>query len=542
MASTPQTVINTGPPPSPSHWKKPNDSTGQVASSTVVAPDYCPEETKTDRELQHLLRRRLIVLLSIGLWGMAWYTAVKFLKMLESWDTSDQKLMLGVAVIVLAFGAATLAWLVRRPYISIKRLRVIEVCILAAACVHSIVQTWDPVPPIMFTDDSAQIYGVYSDILLWFVLITIYGVLIPNTFQRSSVVTGVIVVVGVTTMLFAWSRYPLTLIMWVSWLTNLIVFIGMAAGLSVFNSARLDSYRKAAAAARELGQYRLGRKIGGGGMGDVFMAEHRLLKRPCAVKLLRQEKAADETFIRRFEREVQAATRLTHPAAVQVYDYGRENDGTFYYVMEFLPGLTLEEVVRSNGPLPAGRVIDVLRQVCGALTEAHALGLIHRDVKPGNIMLCKLGGRYDAAKLLDFGLVTETNKDDTRITQPGGMMGTPAYMSPEQARGAIDLTPSTDLYSLGLVGYFLLVGHPPFQSDNPLELLHAHLTAIVYPPSSYNPNVPNDLEAIIMRLLAKKPKERYESAADLDSALASCSSAGEWTANDAVDWWERRQK
>src|SRR5262249_24998172 len=161
------------------------------------------------------------------------------------------------------------------------------------------------------------------------------------------------------------------------------------------------------------------------------------------------------------EREVQAATRLTHPAAVQVYDYGQEPDGTCYYVMEYLPGMTLEEIVRRTGPFPPGRVIHVLGQVCGALHEAHTLGLVHRGVKPGNIMLCRLGGRSDAAKLLDFGLVAEPGRSDTRITQTGGPLGTPLYMSPEQACGDTIVGPASDLYSLGAVAHFLLTGRPP---------------------------------------------------------------------------------
>jgi serine/threonine protein kinase len=327
--------------------------------------------------------------------------------------------------------------------------------------------------------------------------------------------------------------------MWTPWVTNLVVFLGVAAGMTVFNSARLDSYRREAAAAREVGPYRLGRKLGGGGMGEVFLAEHRLLKRPCAVKLIRAEKAADDTFVKRFGREIQAATRLGHPAAVQVYDYGQAPDGTCYYVMEYLPGLTLEQLVRRHGPFPPGRVIHVLRQVCGALSEAHAQGLVHRDVKPGNLMLCRLGGRSDTAKLLDFGLVVEPGGTDTRITQTEAPLGTPAYMSPEQARGAARVGPASDLYSLGAVAYFLLTGRPPFSGPSALGLLHAHATVPVVPPSVHNPAIAADLDAVIVRLLAKAPGDRYGSAAEVEAALSQCQAAAEWTEQDAARWWDQ---
>jgi serine/threonine-protein kinase len=340
-------------------------------------------------------------------------------------------------------------------------------------------------------------------------------------------------------MLLAWARYRLPVEMWALWVANLFVFLGIAAGLTVFNSARLDSYRQAALIAWELGQYRLGRKLGGGGMGEVFLAEHRLLKRPCALKLIRPRLAADAAFVRRFEREVQAATRLTHPAAVQVYDYGQEPDGACYYVMEYLPGMTLEEIVRQTGHFPPGRVIFVLVQVCGALQEAHALGLVHRDVKPGNIMLCRLGSRADAAKLLDFGLVTEPGGSDTRITQTGGLLGTPAFMSPEQARGAADLGPTSDLYSLGAVAYFLLVGQPPIVGSTERDLSRERQAALVQPPSLHNSAVAPDLDAVILRLLAKDPTDRYASAAETGDALAACAAAADWTEAQATEWWDR---
>ena len=517
----------------------PPDSAAHHTTATTLAPTVpLPPVETVDRELQSLLRRRLIVFVSLGVWGLGSYVVGRLFDLSVVWSNATQRILFVITTAVLAASIVFLSLLVFHRPRGIAGLRAVEILALLAGCLQAIAQTFDPVPDVLLRLESTT-FAANNDIFLWFVIITLYGVLIPNTLRRAALVTGTVTSVAAASMLLAWSRYHLPGAMWTLWVTNLIVFLGIAAGLTVFNSARLDSYRRAVAEARELGQYRLGRKLGGGGMGEVFFAEHRLLKRPCAVKVLRAFLAADDTFVTRFKREVQAATRLTHPATVQVYDYGQEANGACYYVMEYLPGMTLEEIVRRTGPFPPGRVIHVLRQVCGALYEAHSLGLIHRDVKPGNIMLCRLGGRPDAAKLLDFGLVSDPGRSDERITQIGGPLGTPAYMSPEQARGAADVGPASDLYSLGSVAYFLLTGRPPFVGSNLAKVMHAHQTAPFKPPSAHNPATTPDLEEIILRLLAKEPTHRYASAADVDAALAACAAAANWTDADATEWWDR---
>jgi serine/threonine-protein kinase len=221
---------------------------------------------------------------------------------------------------------------------------------------------------------------------------------------------------------------------------------------------------------------------------------------------------------------VQVTATLTHPNTVQIYDYGHAQDGTFYYVMEYLPGMTLEELVRREGPLPPARAVHFLRQVCGALKEAHGRGLIHRDIKPGNVMVCERGGIPDVAKLLDFGLVLapESESDGGRLTRDGAITGTPAYLSPEQAGGQEKVDARSDIYSVGALAYFLLTGQPLFPGRSGVKVLAAHLYEEPERLSARRPGVPADLEAVVLRCLAKAPEGRFPDVDSLDRALAAC--------------------
>jgi serine/threonine-protein kinase len=279
-------------------------------------------------------------------------------------------------------------------------------------------------------------------------------------------------------------------------------------------------------------------------MGEVYLAEHRLLKRPCAIKLIRPDKSADPRQLERFEREVQATAGLTHPNSVQVYsvqvfDYGHTPDGTFYYAMEYLPGLNLQELVEGHGSLPPQRVVHLLRQVCGALREAHAAGLIHRDIKPGNVIVCERGRTPDVAKLLDFGLVRDLAGGSAEQTTEGVIAGTPTYMSPEQA-GGVSVDARSDVYSVGGLAYFLLTGRPPFSGMSAMKVVAAHLYEAPVPLSQHRPEVPGDLEAVVLRCLAKAPVDRFQDVASLDAALGACESAGKWSLADAAAWWRSK--
>jgi serine/threonine-protein kinase len=268
-----------------------------------------------------------------------------------------------------------------------------------------------------------------------------------------------------------------------------------------------------------------------------------MLKRPCAVKLIHPDEAIHPRVLARFEREVRMTARLSHWNSVEIYDYGRTDDGTFFYVMEYLPGLSLEELLERHGPLPAARVIYFSRQVCQGLREAHAIGLIHRDIKPGNVFAAQRGGLYDVVKLLDFGLVKPvTEAPSARLTQDGGISGTPLFMSPEQARGLDNLDARSDIYSVGALAYALLSGHPPFDGTNPMEVMIAHVRDEVVPPSERQADVPADLERVILRCLAKRPEGRFQDADSLEQALADCAAANQWTQADAARWWRENER
>ena len=295
--------------------------------------------------------------------------------------------------------------------------------------------------------------------------------------------------------------------------------------------------RRARLQARKLGCYTLERRIGSGGMGEVYLASHALLRRPAAIKLLLQDKVSEKA-IAFFEREVQLTSQLTHPNTVAVYDYGRTPDGLFYYVMEYIEGMNLDELVEAEGVLPDGRTCHVLRQVCASLAEAHDHGLIHRDIKPANIMLCQHGGIHDFAKLLDFGIAQELASEGEEAG--GRMLGTPAFMAPEAIRSPEDMDGRSDLYALGCVGYYLLTGMTVFDAVGQRNMLRAHLDLSPVPPSKrIERRLSPDLEKLILRCLAKDKADRPGNARELAVALAECRVNDEWRPGDMAAWWER---
>lgn len=286
-------------------------------------------------------------------------------------------------------------------------------------------------------------------------------------------------------------------------------------------------------AARRLGQYQLDRRIGHGGMGEVYLATHSLLQRPTAVKLLRDVKSAGAR--ERFRQEVQTASGLTHPNTVEIYDYGRTPDGVFYFAMEYVEGASLEEAVQATGAMPSARVVRLLEQAAGSLSEAHRRNLVHRDIKPSNLMLCERGGDFDTLKVLDFGLVrnlSEANKEG------GGLTGTPLYLAPETILDPDGFVPESDVYALGATAYFLLTGRPPFADGDLVDVLSDHLVTEVTPPECDNAR----LQALIVRCLSKDVAERPSDAAELLVALEGCEGSGAWRADDARVWWAEHRE
>ena len=379
----------------------------------------------------------------------------------------------------------------------------------------------------------------YAASTAWGLMVVGYGVLIPNTWYRCAAVVGLIALSGCLPDVFVLLGHGVPSQPALQYLTTRVLWLSVAVAIAVYGSYRIEVLRRTALEARKLGQYLLKERLGAGGMGEVHLAEHVLLRRPCAIKLIRPERAGDPRNLLRFEREVQTTATLTHPNTVQIYDYGHAEDGTFYYVMEYLPGLTLSQLVKQHGPLPAARAVHFLRQVCGALREAHAVGLIHRDIKPANMMVCERGGVHDVAKLLDFGLVMAQGigQDTERLTEECAIAGTPAYVSPEQASGKEDLDARSDIYSVGCVAYFLLTGQPPFAGRTAVRMLAAHMYEPPAPPITHRPDVPADIERVVLRCLAKDPAKRYPSAQSLENALAGCLTVGRWTEDDATAWW-----
>jgi hypothetical protein len=292
---------------------------------------------------------------------------------------------------------------------------------------------------------------------------------------------------------------------------------------------------------RLLGKYRLGEPVGRGGMGVVHRAYHVLMRRPVAIKLLCDERH-DPEYVRRFEREVQLTSQLNHPNTIAVYDYGATPDGWPYYVMELVEGWSLEELVKETGPLPPDRAICILEQVCASLTEAHDLGMVHRDIKPSNIILAFRGGIPDFVKVLDFGLVLtfSPDKPDDGLASDGRTIkGTPAYMAPEAVTGNEGVGPQTDLYSLGAVAYFLLTGTPVFRSPSVVEAFADQLHTEPDPPSErLGRPLPQDLERLVLRCLAKSPKDRPPNARTLRAELLACRANGGWSELDAENWWK----
>ncbi len=427
--------------------------------------------------------------------------------------------------------------LCRKCQIPQKVLRGYEVAIFGLPVLYFVIQHHST---LRYTASQGFLVSILAP---WMGTVFTYAMFIPNNWRRAALVIGGMCAAPVLLTVYMWATDPVfadTLRKHPMFEIELAIMMSVTFMSSTYGTYMIGTLRREAFEAKQLGQYRLCRLIGSGGMGDVYLAEHQMMKRPVAIKLIRPGRETDPQALARFEREVRATAKLSHWNTIEIFDYGRAEDGTFYYVMEYLPGLSLADLVERHGPLQPARAVHLLMQTCDALGEAHSHGLIHRDIKPGNIFAAQRGGVYDVAKLLDFGLAKPIQSDpvSVHLTQEGSITGSPLFMSPEQALGDTEPDARSDVYSLGAVAYYLLTGVPPFEGDKTLKIILAHAHQQVTAPSRLRSEIPADLEQVVLRCLAKNPADRYQSVAELREALADCVVAGGWTSRDAAHWWQ----
>ena len=494
----------------------------------AAPPRMVPEGAKvvhTTRELEEQLRKRLRV--EAVIWALATGMIALTVTVTSAHLRTDPmtfwtKPPLPGVLFLISLATVGIVWILSpERQLGVTRLRIIEWLGVAATGAFLVVDE------ALDLETMGQVIAMKPmDLGLglgapWGALIVAYGVLIPSNLRHACVRTLILVGCAFVPELLAFPGMGGFFEGAGVYLAIKFITVGVLAALALYGSYRIDELSEDARSARQLGQYVLRDSLGHGGMGSVYLADHQFLRRPCAVKLIRPELARDRSATARFEREVQSAAALTHPNTVQIYDYGQSADGTLYYAMEYLPGAPLDTLVEREGPFAPARVVHVLTQLCGALSEAHARGLVHRDVKPANVMLCERGGRHDVVKLLDFGLVAGLRPEpiDPKISRDGMVIGTPAFMSPEQCRGESVVTPASDIYSLGALGYFLSTGKEPFRGRTAMDVMLAHLHDPPPPIRDIRPEVPPALASVLERCLAKDPFERYSSATGLEEEL-----------------------
>jgi serine/threonine-protein kinase len=444
------------------------------------------------------------------------------------------------ALLSVGLGSAVFI-LSRRSTLSAQRLLDIGLVFeVVGALGISAVEFWHGFPTESFLDQKFQ--GVPWE-CVW---IIVFPMLAPNTPRKILIASLAAASTGPAIVAARWAAgvdmersLPLLIVFFVSTTYLCAVLAYVVARIVYRYGVRL---RKA----RDIGSYELVSRLGVGGMGEVWLGRHRMLARPAAVKLIRPEllgndQRSRETARRRFEREAMATAALRSSHTIEVYDFGVTEDGAFFYVMEFLEGLTLEALVRRFGPIGPARSIYLLRQVCHSLGEAHARGIVHRDIKPANIFSCRLGPDCDFVKVLDFGLVKETGDAvDTGIptlTAQGVTTGTPGFMAPEVALARPDIDGRADIYAVGCVAYWLLTGQPVFKRETPVATLLAHVRDEPLPPSTRTElSIPAALDNLVVACLAKDPAARPPGAVELARLLDGIE-LPPWTADDARRWW-----
>lgn len=446
----------------------------------------------------------------------------------------DQWILTFVTLTAISSGIAVFL-LMRSPRISgARKLEIGLIFEVAGALLIAMSEWVIPMPP------EERIRG-FSAISAW---VLIFGMAVPANWSRATVAALLSAwMTGVGLMLNVWLfNVPIPTPAQIAvWMVPPTIFATIAVLLSrlVYQMGIRMSREK------ELGSYELLEKLGAGGMGEVWRARHRMLAREAAIKLIApreitKSSAEAMSVVRmRFEREAKATAGLRSPHTITIFDYGMTENGALYYVMEIVNGIDLETLVERFGPLPPGRAVWLLRQICRSLEEAHAVGLTHRDIKPRNIMVGQSGLDSDFAKVLDFGLVKAIeDAESAKLTREGMTTGTPAYMAPELAIGSVNVDARADLYSLGCVGYWLLTGKTVFEAPSGMAMALAHVQSEPIAPSQRTElPVPPEIDQIILACLAKEPGDRPPSARALRARLEACPASREWDEEAGYRWW-----
>ena len=430
--------------------------------------------------------------------------------------------------------------------LSIRLLRPRPAVVTALALVFEVVGSYgiaaaEFLQPLALTVNVTWI-GL-SWVAVWMLLFNVVVPTVPRLAVVAALasVSAVPTMVGISIAVFPspWTPSALLIFFAFGFPYLLVVIMAYVAARVVYNLG--TEVRRA----RELGSYRLDHRLGEGGMGEVWVASHRLLARPAAIKLIRASATTarnPDDMRRRFEREAQVISQLRSPHTVTLFDFGVDEEGACYYVMELLDGIDADSLVKRFGPIPAERVVHILRQMCHSLSEAESRNLVHRDIKPANIFLCRYGEDYDFVKVLDFGIAKAVHEPlaeaVTALTMPNLIQGTPAFIAPEQAMGAGDVDTRADLYSTGCVAYWLLTGELVFTADSPMKLLLAHAQTPAQAPSSKTElPIPAELDALVLTCLAKDRDQRPASARELLRRLDAIS-LPPWTESRARAWWD----
>jgi serine/threonine-protein kinase len=536
MPASPASGVATSEP-APVDWEsiRPRSRSGSQRSITLALPfGETPLDSHAGREfLQTRLALFATVVFALGAFGLVAYQLV--LLGLPDYEFSRMLWNKGTLFHLLAVVLPLFVWLATRR-------RSLGLCALFALDAGGILLV------LAAYGGMAMIGARYNpqrvDLVMMLITISLSclrAVVVPSTWLHT---LGVGVLGSVPTLLIAVVNAPQLVIydnrvpaLTAAGYIGVWIVVGLA--ISGLASRVIYGLHCQVAQAARLGQYVLEQKIGEGGMGAVYKARHALLRRPTAIKLVLPERAGPQTLAR-FEREVQLTASLTHPNTVSVYDYGHTPAGVFYYAMEYLDGIDLEQLVKRFGPQPAARVVHILSQVAGSLGEAHGVGLVHRDVKPANIILCERRGVPDTAKVVDFGLVkdlTQLGRAKLTLSTTSTIVGTPLYLAPEAIVAPETIDARADIYALGAVGYFLLTGRPVFQGASLLEVAAQHLHQVPVPPSERSDQViPTALEMLLLACLEKDPERRPQSAEEVATRLAAVPVAA-WGAAQANAWW-----